>query len=86
MILWMGLLEGVLLGIKIKISYHFFNFHEMTFLSPSGHLRDALNHVEKEFLKSSYFGYGYQDIQDHGWEEGGQVLGHGFVNMHPIEV
>ena len=55
------------------------------FTSPSGLLRDALNHVEKEFLR------GYQDIQDHGEEEGGQVFGHGFLTTrsmvykrHPI--
>ena len=61
----------------------FFNFDERTITSPSGLLRDALNHVEKEFLKTSYFdlSYGYQDIQDHGGEEGEYVFGHGFLTI-----
>ena len=55
---------------------------------PQAFLKYVLNYVEKKFMKISSLGlsYGYQDIQDHGGEEGGYVFGHGFLTMRPIEL
>ena len=48
-----------------------------------------MNHVEVTFSKISNYCLGYygqEDVQDHGGEESGHVLGRGLLTLQPIEL